>query len=434
MTKLKAGVGVRVITPPVGVPLGGYAARVEPARGVHDDLHARALVLEADGERAALVSLELLYATRDLVEEVRKVCEEEAGIPPDSVMVTAVHTHSGPSLVGFHSTPRHRYLEEYLHLLPGLVASAVIEASRKLVEVNVRYGRGRVDGWLVNRRKPGEGPIDPEVSALCLEHEGDALCTIVNFACHAVVLGHNNLLISADYPGYVSKTVEHVLGGSCLFLNGACGDVNPLTPGTSLERVYDRSIGTFRHAEEMGTAVACEAVKALLGSRPSSARGVWAARRSLELRVRELPRVSSEELETTRRAFEDALARGDWGEASKLRFKLAMMELVKRVGERCPGGVLRTEVQALRVGDVVIVGLPGEPFVEVGLRIKSSSRASLTMVAGYANDAIGYLPTDEAFEEGGYEVSLPVCIVERGAADKLVNEAVKLVEELLAKG
>ena len=130
MARLRAGVGVRVITPPVGVPLGGYAARVEPARGVHDDLHARAVVLEAGGERAALVSLELLYATRELVEEVRRVCEEEAGIPQDSVMVAAVHTHSGPSLVGFHSTPRQGYLEEYLRLLPGLVASAVIEATQ----------------------------------------------------------------------------------------------------------------------------------------------------------------------------------------------------------------------------------------------------------------------------------------------------------------
>jgi len=431
---LRAGVGVRVITPPVGVPLGGYAARVEPARGVHDDLHARAVVLEAGGERAALVSLELLYATRELVEEVRRVCEEEAGIPQDSVMVAAVHTHSGPSLVGFHSTPRQGYLEEYLRLLPGLVASAVIEATHRLVEVDVRYGRGRVDKWLVNRRKPGRGPLDPEVSALCLEHGGRALCTVVNFACHAVVLGHNNLLISADYPGYVSTTVERLLGGSCLFLNGACGDVNPLTPGTSLERVYDRSVGTFKHAEEMGAAIACEAVKSLLSSESSSVRGVWAARRRVELKIREFPRISEEELEATRRSFKDALAKGNWGEASKLRFRLAMMELVKRLEERCPDGVLRTEIQALRIGDAVVVGLPGEPFVEVGLRIKASSRAGLTMVAGYANDAIGYLPTDEAFEEGGYEVSLPVCIVERGAASRLVDEATRLVEELLAEG
>lgn len=434
MAGLRAGVGIRVITPPLGVPLGGYAARVEPARGVHDDLHARALVLEAGGERAALVSLELLYATRELVEEVREVCEEEADVPSDSLMVAAVHTHSGPSILGIHSALRYRYLEEYLSLLPGLVASAVIEASRKLVEVDVRHGRGRVSGWLVNRRRPGEGPLDPEVSSLCLTSGSRALCTIVNFSCHAVVLGHNNLLISADYPGYVSETVERLLGGLCLFLNGACGDVNPLTPGTRLDRVYDRSVGTFRHAEDMGMTVACEAIKALLGAEPTAARVVRAARRRVELRLRPLPEISDEDLEAVKKSLRDAAARGDLGEASKLRSKLWTMKLIREARERSPGGVLQTELQALRIGDAVIVGLPGEPFVEIGLRIKSSSRAALTVVAGYANDAVGYIPTDEAFDEGGYEVSLPVCVVERGAASRLVGEVLKLIEELLADG
>jgi hypothetical protein len=296
VARLKVGVAERVITPPVGVPLGGYAGRPGPSVGVHDDLHARALVLEAGGERAALVSLELLYPTPELVKALREEAEGKAGVPADSVLVAAVHTHSGPSVFGLDPCLERSYLDEYWSLLPSLVASVVVEAAGRLAEAGIRFGRGRLDGWTVNRRRPGLGPLDNEVGALLLEGVGGPVAAVVNFACHAVVLGHNNLLISADYPGAVSRAVKRLLGATALFLTGACGDVNPLTPGTSLERVYDRSVGTFADVEEMGTAVACEAVKSLMGSRREEEVELRAVRREVKLSVQQVPEVKLEEV------------------------------------------------------------------------------------------------------------------------------------------
>jgi hypothetical protein len=250
------------------------------------------------------------------------------------------------------------------------------------------------------------------------------------------VLGHNNLLISADYPGAVSRAVKRLLGATALFLTGACGDVNPLTPGTSLERVYDRSVGTFADVEEMGTAVACETVKSLMGSRREEEVELRALRREVKLSVQPVPEVKLEEVAGLEEELRRALVRGDEALASQLRFKLGVarwaLEVSRRVRERAPGGELATEVQAVRLGSVAIVALPGEPFVEVGLAIKSGSPARLTVVAGYSNDAIGYVPTDSAFDEGGYETAFPACIVSKGSAQRLVESALEALKQLFA--
>ncbi|MEM2617092.1 MAG: neutral/alkaline non-lysosomal ceramidase N-terminal domain-containing protein [Thermofilaceae archaeon] len=436
MDRLKVGVAERVITPPVGVPMGGYALRPGPARGVHDNLHARALVLELGDNLAALVSLELLYPTPELVAEVRRIVRRELGIPEDRVMVSAVHTHSGPSALGIDSEPERSYLEEYWELLPAVVASEVLEARERTLEATVRLGKGRLDGWTVNRRKPLAGPLDNEVLAVLFEGSHGPIAAIVNFACHAVVLGHNNLLISADYPGAAARVFERLTGAKTLFLNGACGDVNPLTPGTALERVYDRSVGTFRDVEEMGTAVACEAVKSLMGRKPREASTIAAARSPIELETLELPVVAGEDVARLEEVLRRAIAAGE--PVEPLRWKLALSrwiaEVSARVRARAVDGRIVTEVMALRVGEAVIVGLPGEPFVEVGMLIKKASPAEFTAVAGYTNDPVGYIPTSQAYEEGGYEVEAPACIVARGSAEKLAEEAVALLHRLYSGG
>lgn len=431
---IKTGSSYRVITPPLGIPMGGYAGRPGPAAGVHDDLHVRALVIKSGGDLCAILSLELLYVTQDVVKEVREIAEEKAGIPADAVMVAAVHTHSGPSVMGLHTEGREDFLERYVSSLSDTASNALIDAARGLVEVNLRFSKGKIEGWTINRRKPYSGPLDNTVAALCFERGGSAVATVVNFTCHAVVLGHNNLLISADYPGYVSQTVEELLGGVCLFLNGACGEVNPLTPGTIIERVYDRSMGTFRDAEEMGMSVACEATKALLRSSRVGDAVIKVGREAVQLKACNVPEVQASDLDDVKEELARAETAGDKARVEQLRLKAAltrwMLNVQRKLREKVYNGFLLTEVQAIRVGDVVIIGLPGEPFVEIGLAVKQFSPAALTMIAGYANDAIGYVPTDEAFDEGGYEVMPPACILGKGAAHALTEAAWRLLLKL----
>src|SRR4051794_306956 len=97
--ELRAGAAAVVITPPLGTPMAGYYSP-RGAEGVHDDLNAKAIVLEKDGARAALVALDLISTTRDLVADARQRIEATTKVPGDAVMISATHTHTGPVLPG----------------------------------------------------------------------------------------------------------------------------------------------------------------------------------------------------------------------------------------------------------------------------------------------------------------------------------------------
>lgn len=413
---LEAGASKTRITPPVGVPMDGYLDRQKPSVGVHDHIHVRSLVIGDEENYLALSSVELLYVTRDITRRVEDTVADELSIPESSVVVAAVHNHSGPSILGFHSVPKYRFLEEYLELLPGLIASSIIEAFNVRRRARVGYGKGFVKGWTVNRRKPGVGVTDDEVLALKVEDsEGRLIASVVNFTCHAVVLGANNLLISGDYPGYLSRTVEALEGGVCLFFNGALGDVNPDTPGTDYSRVYDRSIGNFRDAVRMGRALGGEAVKILNSTETVGEAEIASVSRRVRFKLRPVVEFNPSEEPT---------------EIEASRLKPLLTRITETISERFPGGVADLPLKGFRVGGLAGVALPGEPFVELGLRIKKESPFRATMVVGCATCELGYIPTREAFDEGGYEVLFPVCIVSPETGEIVVENALEALRSL----
>lgn len=426
---LKAGAARVRITPPIGVPMDGYAARDKPSQGVHDHIYARCLAVTDDEHHLMLASLETLYVTKDMTEKVREAVSRELGLPREAVAVVAVHNHSGPSILGIHSViGRHGFLNEYLNLLPGMVASGLIKSFNSMRKVRVGYGRGEVRGWTINRRKPSIGPLDEELIAVRFEDEvGRLVAALVNYTCHAVVLGPNNLMISGDYPGYVSRTVERIEGGICLFLNGAFGNINPLTENTRIDRVYDRSVGRFEDAVHMGRAIGGEAIKILNSVVCREDYTLALASRIVRLKLRPIPEYRDEDIRVLEAKLKDVSGR----DAEDIKFRLFVMKLSNLIRRTFPSDVIDVEVLGFRIGGLVAVILPGEIFVDLGLRIKGHSRADATMVIGCANEVIGYVPTEEAFDEGGYEANLPVCILERGSGEQLTEAANKVIDELL---
>jgi len=425
---LEVGTSKVRITPPIGVPMDGYASRDKPSQGIHDHLYARCLTVY-DGEHyLALVSTDLLYVTKDLTDKVRETISKELGFPRESIALVAVHNHSGPSIVGFHATQQYGFLNEYLGFLPGLVSSGIIKAFVSRRRARVGYGSGEVRGWTINRRKPESGKVDNELAAIRFEDDrGRLISALVNYACHAVVLGANNLMISGDYPGYVSRTVEKVEGGVCLFLNGAFGDINPLTPNTLIHKVYDRSIGRFEDAIRMGRAIGGEALKILNSRVCREDLTLKFVSRRVKLKLKPVPEVTDKDIAI----LEAKLREASGSETENIKFKLLSARFFNLVRSLFPSGTADVEVQGFRIGGFVAILLPGEIFVDLGLMIKSYSKADLTMVIGCANEVLGYVPTEEAFDEGGYEVNLPVCIVERDSGRLLVETAYKIIDDLL---
>lgn len=427
---LEAGSSKIKITPPLGVPMDGYLSRTEPSRGIHDHIYARCLVF-GDGENyMSIVSLDLLYATRDLTEKVRRTVSNALGLKKDSVAVIAVHNHSGPSVVGFHSTQQYHFLDDYLEILPNLVSSGLIEAFSSRRKVRVGFGRGIVKGWTINRRKPIIGSLDDEVIAVRFEDlSGRLISALVNFTCHAVVLGANNLLISGDYPGYVSRTVERIEGGICLFLNGAFGDINPLTPNTDLNRVYERNIGRFEDAIRMGRVIGGEALKILNSALCSENMNLSLSSRKAALKLRPLQTFTTDYIEDLEEKLKVACEK----ESDEIRLKILTARFLGAVRNLFPSDVAEVDVQGFRIGDLAIVVLPGELFVDLGLRIKARYKSGTTMVVGCANEVLGYIPTEEAMDEGGYEALPPVCLVERESGKILVETAYAVINDLLEK-
>lgn len=405
----KAGAAQVVITPPVGTALRGYF-RKRISNGILDDLHAKTVVLDDGEQRAALIICDLIGVTREAVKAARKLISERCGIPGDSVMIAATHTHTGPSLEDSEFSPVD---PDWRALFPKLIAGGVTAALDRLKPAEVAVYVGHEDSIAFNRRyrmrdgtvrtNPGvgnpdviepAGPIDPDVGVLCIREKGEGklIAVLVNYACHLDVIG--GARISADYPGYLERFLRNGIGDDfvVLFGTGTCGDIN------HIDVLGGKPLKGPEHARRMGMILAGETMKALGRMRKfRSDLNVKAIRREIDMPYR---KVTEEEIRTAGEILENhqtpspSTSRPDRIWARKI---IALSEMTERSR--------RSEIQAVAIGDTAILGLPGEVFVEIGLRIKGESPASHTFILEQANDSLGYLPTRKAFGEGGYEPS-----------------------------
>lgn len=441
MGQLLVGAAEVVITPPVGTWLEGYGARTSGSVGVHDDLHARALVLDDGTTSAAIVSCDLIGVDRHQTAAVRELVAAATDIPGSHVMVAATHTHAGPR--GMHRQEDGALRE----ILSRQIAGAVAEAWAGRRPAAVKAGRGSVDSVSQNRRDP-DGRIDDGLRLLRFDppsHREPPVATVVNFACHPTVLYHTNMQISADYPGYALRTVKAITGGApALFLNGTCGDVNPAW----IEQ-------DFAEAERVGSIVGAEAARRLQELRPlGHAQRVWSIRwdeltakavtsgsliaphlrvasRDVRVRLRSLddpstytPRlaelqhqldaVSPTDVEARRRIME---------QLTKLRSEQGVAAQIRAPNE------MRAEVQAIGLGTgCAIVALPGEFFVETGRRLHEDAGMPHLMIACYANHHLMYVVPRHEFARGGYEPG--VAILDEDAEEAFRAAALDALREV----
>lgn len=390
--RMRAGVAHIDITPPVGADLTGYVARLGPSTGVHDALYARALVLEEGSARAAVVACDLLALSRASVTAARISVAQAIGTTPDRVMIACTHTHSGPATVFLHQCGE--VDPAYVATLPGRLSEAAAIASGRLRPVRVGSGLGALPEGAFNRRGSGPEP-DASVGVVQLKGlDGAAVATLMTYGCHPVVMGPENLLISADYPGAAVAAVERTLGGAALFLTGASGDVNP------------QRRGSFADVAWLGERVAEEAVRVAEGLGPGEEARLNCVSEALDLPL--LPAPGDAELAALVASHRRALHKAEAaGEPIAIRVGRAMLGWAEQLAARGRAGIapatIRVEIQAIGLGPAVLVGVPGELFSSLGTRITMGSEG--VFVAGYTNGDVGYIPDREAYDAGGYEVS-----------------------------
>lgn len=455
---MRAGWHSGEITPPIPCGMGGYAARTGPAEGVHDPLCVRSVVLEAGGERVALVTCDILNFDRPMVVQVREQAGKLLGIPPDRIMLLASHTHAGPAPHGWAArmaSPQHPGAASahasppgYLDWLSLQLVSSLAQAAARLEEVEAAGGVAPVAGLGGNRTDPFL-PYDPTLRLLALEAGGDLQAVLLNYGCHPTVLGAENRLISADWPGAAVSALARSLGGGAWvgFAQGCAGDVSPR---------FTRREQSFAEVERHGQALAGAALTALGRlERGRKVRRIGAASRVTRLAPRPLPDLEEAQRQVTVAAARLAQLRNGGAPAGAVRQAFTALqgaqlalEQSRRQGAQAagrpgdqsaaptggqPGNLdLDCEVQAVCLGDeVAIVGIAGEPFSSLGRAIRERSPFPVTLVAGYANGYCGYLPDRAAFGRGGYEALS--ALAEPGSGEQLVEVALALLTQLKAE-
>ena len=439
---LRVGAAAVVITPPVGTPMAGYYFE-RAAEGVHDDLFAKAIVLDQDGTKAALVSLDLISTPFGLVEAARTEIERITGVPGKNVMISATHAHTGPVLAGRGLRDdalgaRNELVHRYSQALPAKIAQAVKNAEAVLTPVVVRAARAEERSLAFNRRfhmtdgsvgwNPGKlnpkilkpaGPIDPDVALVLFQslgRESKPLAAYVNYAVHLDNVG--GLKFSADMPGTLYSLLGTVKGDQMVtvYTTGCCGDINHINV-----RWAEPQTG-FPNAARMGIILAGTVLEAWPSLSPAGLGRLQVKSQVVSL---PLPKISESDLELARQTA----ARHHDPKAKPPAFLETVQAYKVLDVEARHGKPTDVEVQVITLGrDLAWVSLPGEIFVELGLAIKQDSPFAHTIIAELANGSIGYIPTRRAFSQGNYEVVSARCA--EGSGELLVDTAIRLLKEL----
>lgn len=419
--QLRAGAAVVDITPALGVANGGVIARGGAATHIHDELHARCLVLDDGATRLAIAICDMRMLGGEVVARAKSLAGEATGLAPENILIAATHTHAAPAMVGIHPEPRDR---AYAEFVARRIADGITRAGHHLAPAKVGWGFGSAPQHVHNRRwfmkpmaiaanpfggrsdevkmnpprgtdllKPA-GPVDPQVSVLDVRHtDGRPLALLANYGLHYVG-GYQAGHVSADYFGLFADRVQGLLGADrqhppfvAMMSNGTSGDVSNndfrakperLPAWVKMQRVANdlagkvaKVVGNIGHHATAPLAVA--ATELQLGvRRPDDARLAW-ARRTL-----------ANDTDPKRLTRPEIYAQ----EA------LALAKFPARVP---------VVLQAFRIGDLRIITVPCEMFAETGLALKQEAGLGPLFIIELANGYRGYLPTPRQHEWGGYE-------------------------------
>ena len=397
-TGWQAAAGAVAITPDEPIWMAGYAARDKPSEGKIHDLFAKTLVIEDDaGTRLVIVTLDLIGITPELRAGVEDALKQD-GVPAESLLLNASHTHCGPELRGdrlvrFGIDSRYAAMSrQYVRETATKIGKLVAETLQQLQPARLIYSRARA-GFAMNRRLPTangfinspnpDGPIDHEVPVLRVEDgNGNLKAVLFGYACHATTLGFQQLC--GDYPGFAQQYIQEAHPGAiALFMNGCSGDQNP----------YPRR--TLELAEQHGRALA---------------NGVETALETKNFRTLAGPLRVALDYATLKFAGPPSREQIEAEVASSNKYERFHGQALQEELER--SGKIETEfsffpIQAVQFGnDLTLVAICGEVVVDYALRLKqelADDKSNLVWVAGYSNYVFGYLPSTRVLKEGGYE-------------------------------
>jgi len=438
------------ITPklfPLNMP-GGFSANM--AEKAHDPLHSRALVLSDGVTTLAMVVVDNLGAGPEVVDEVKALASAKTGIPVDKMLICSTHTHTGPSL-----NKRSDAATAYWKVFVDGVAGSIIQAHAALKPAAFGAAAHPLPDEVFNRRwylKPGKmplnpfgrldkvkmnpgtspevldhpaGPTDPDITVISLQDtKRKPLALFANYSLHYVG-GSPAGEMSADYFGEFSRVMPSRVRGDegfvAMMSNGTSGDINNIPFG--VVRPPREPFEQIRIVAQKAADTAWHALQKIEKHRQDITLGM--VQREITLKYR---RPSAQDIAEAKAI----LAIKDKDAIEKLpRLAKNYAGSVIGAAER-PEDTLTVKIQALRIGDLAVCGIPFETFVQTGLDLKKRSPFPQTMVIGLANGRHGYLPTPEQHQLGGYETWLGTNVVQEDTSVILTKNLMEMMAQLKA--
>jgi neutral ceramidase len=362
--RFQAGWSSHSLTPPIGTPLAGYGDRKgRPSTGVHDELYVKALAVSDGRDSAVIVGSDLLIVPENVAECVRAQVAERTPLTAHDILFTASHNHSGPGAFAPGLASK-LFNGPYDPNMPNFLAeafcAAIITAFESLAPAKLTHGSVDVPEYIRNRER-SNAPVDSELSFMLVEQDGGDRCFVVSYSAHPTVLGGNNMQFSGEYPGFLMRCIQQQTGAEAIYLGGAVGSMSYRAPPGE---------DPFARSQALGEALAHKVIEAAKQAPPFHNKmdiasvGIPIQLPPFQMRINTRWRVS--------------------------KFLLPIL-----------GVDTDAWMQALRIGDMVLVGTPADFCGEISVELKSwaEDRSTDLWVLSFNGDYVGYISPDAYYND-----------------------------------
>ena len=454
MSDFKVGYAAVNINPPLGIGVCGYYVP-RFAKGFLDDLEASALAVSCGEKLLVLISVDNCQIDTEIINRYRTAIEQAAGILKEHIIITATHTHTGPlasPTTAFEADEA--VINRYAEFLGERLIDAVKLALADLKPARMGYIVGQAPERVAYIRrykmKDGStmtcppvndpnidyplGELDQRVNVLRFDREDSFSIVLVNYGLHADTV--NGDLISSDWPGWMRRTVEKALDGTkCMFIAGAQGDVGSTNVHpkdgdmNDTEISFDNEMKSPGMARFVGRALAGTVLQVYDKVAYMEVTEINALQHIVSVPAN-VPKPEELPLAHKYKELHEA------GRDEEIPY--TAMELTTVVAEalrmcRLEKGPehFALELTGVKLGSVALIGIPGEPFTEIGVGIKDTEGWDMILPCALANGSEGYFPTKSAYDEGGYEARSSR--YQSGVAEAIVAGGKELLDRLKMK-
>ncbi len=449
MKKFQVGYASVNVNPPLGIGIAGYFVP-RFAKGFLDDLEVGALVLSMGRKRIALVSVDHCGLNKDIIKEYAGLINKATGIPVNNIMIACTHTHTGP-LIGENfwadSEPIIKYREFLGTRIADAVKLALLDLKPAKMGYIVGYAPERVAYIRRYKMKDGStftcppiddpnidyplGTLDQRVNVVRFDREGGETVVLVNYGLHADTV--NGELISSDWPGWMRRTLDKALDGvKCMFFNGAEGDVGSTNVHpkdgdmNDTEISFDNEMKSPGMARFVGRAIAGTVLQVYDKVKYVDVDSIDIVKKDIAVAAN---RPTPEELPLAHKYKElHEQGRDDLIPYKAMQLTTVVAEAIRMCRLENGPDNFYLPLTGVKIGEVALLGIPGEPFTDIGVGIKEAEGWGIILPCALTNGNQGYFPMQSAYDEGGYETRSSS--YKAGVAETIIKEGKALLDEM----